>query len=204
MVIQCLGTRTTQKSRICWPLVYELSSPIQVGWNCWKNGAFSSSTWTGGGVWCVSERVPVVIMNANAWKLENRLLRWWRFHAVNGIHPRSRKSGPLQYVSSAGNITCLQHTRWTIEGSLRRLVIESCRNCKYVFSSEADRNKRVLFVHGRVRAMEIASGSGTNVTKKTHKCRVCDHEFPTRYQLLKRQGNQGHKSKRGRPSARKN
>ena len=82
-------------------------------------------------------------------------------------------------------------------------MIENCRKCKYVFTSEADRDKHVLLVRGGVRTMEIASGSGANATKKVYKCRICDHESLTRYQFLKHRSDQGHKSKRGRPFARK-
>ena len=91
----------------------------------------------------------------------------------------------------------------TPDEPLKEVMIESCKKCKYVFTSEADRDKHVLLVYGGVCAMEIGSGSGTNATKKVHKCRVCDHEFPTRYLPLKHQSDEEHKSKRGRPSTRK-
>lgn len=90
---------------------------------------------------------------------------------------------------------------------LKEVMIESCSKCKYVFTSGIDRNKHAKLVHGGVRNManmETDSGSDTGTsTKKVHKCGVCDNEYPTRYQLLKHQEDQGHKLKRGRPSGKK-
>lgn len=88
---------------------------------------------------------------------------------------------------------------------------EKCPKCRYVFSSIADKKKHNSFIHGGAKKRKIPSDdsalgddnqaqSNKRTKKNVTTCRVCKSEFPTRWMLLKHQGQTGHSSGRGRPT----
>ena len=88
--------------------------------------------------------------------------------------------------------------------------IGSCEKCRYVFSSESDKDRHILLVHKGKRAYNrnnlqdnpapvIPPVIPPEDRDPTWKCQVCNDLFRTQYQLRKHRDDTGHVTKRGRP-----
>ncbi|XP_065905841.1 uncharacterized protein [Dysidea avara] len=77
---------------------------------------------------------------------------------------------------------------------------ESCMRCRYVFTSEADKERHTRLIHSGTRSREESESTSQSKKSKVEiKCPVCGEIYPTRYQLQKHQTEKNHKLGRGRP-----
>jgi len=75
---------------------------------------------------------------------------------------------------------------------------ESYTRCRYVFTSEADKECHTCLLHSETRSQE--ESESTSQSKKSKiKCPVCGEIYSTTYQLQKHQTEQNHKLGKGRP-----
>ena len=86
---------------------------------------------------------------------------------------------------------------------LKEIMNSRCDKCRYVFTSENDKDKHLRLIHGGVRSRgESASDNLSGAAKKSKtgaKCPVCGEMFSSRYQMQKHQTEKNHKLGRGRP-----
>jgi len=85
---------------------------------------------------------------------------------------------------------------------LKEVMNSHCEKCRYVFTSENDKDRHLRLIHGGVRSRDELTSDDTLHTSKKIKvntCPVCSETFASRYQLQKHQGDKSHKLGRGRP-----
>ena len=86
---------------------------------------------------------------------------------------------------------------------LKEVMNSHCDKCRYVFTSESDKDKHLRLIHGGARLRgELTLDSPSGAAKKSKigaKCPVCGEMFVSRYQMQKHQTEKSHKLGRGRP-----
>ena len=82
------------------------------------------------------------------------------------------------------------------------LLHELCGKCRYVFTSETDRQRHNKLMHGGAPRAVAADGDPEEpaAKKPAVKCPVCLVAYQTRYQLRKHQSEAGHTRPKGCPS----
>jgi len=71
---------------------------------------------------------------------------------------------------------------------LKEVMNSRCDKCRYVFTSENDKDKHLRLIHGGVRSrsestLEESSSSAAKKAKTGAKCPVCGEMFSSRYQM---------------------
>ena len=79
---------------------------------------------------------------------------------------------------------------------LKDVMKESCKHCRYVFTSEADKERHTRLIHSGTRLREESEPTSSQSKKSKVvdvKCPICGEVYPTRYQLQKHQKEKNHK-----------
>jgi len=87
---------------------------------------------------------------------------------------------------------------------LKEVMNSHCEKCRYVFTSENDKERYLCLIHGGIRSRaELTSDNTAHASKKTkvtnNKYPVCAETFISRYHLQRHQNIKNHKLGRGRP-----
>jgi len=73
---------------------------------------------------------------------------------------------------------------------LKEIMNSHCEKCRYVFTSENDKDRHLRLIHGGIRSRdELTSDDTPHASEKikANTCLVCSETFTSRYQLQKHQ-----------------
>ena len=84
--------------------------------------------------------------------------------------------------------------------------VGACHKCKYVFSSQADKDRHILIIHKGKRAYDKEQAENQQADEPAappapaqHSCQTCLAYFPSRWFLRQHMRSTGHTNRRGRP-----